>query len=751
MRSSFPIIFRNTTTIDGCDFKRVSNFLISFFILVLCFGSKAQVVINEVNVKPGTNSISAQFQSLKDCGNPTYGNEYVELYNTSPCTPIDISCYILATPYNGMLFDSQGSFRFPTGTIIPPLGFLSVGGVNSGASIILFNFCAGPNASFLNTNNARWYLDNFDTFIALYNASGTPIDAVYWTFSTGQSNRWNNASYPGLNNAPTAIANPAACSNVATLAGPGTIPAALVSYAGVSPNIGLVLERVQDGGATWASNAAPTLNGCNGTCVVANPFFYTAAVTQPSCSLSNGAITITPNPAGAYTYTWSPNVSVSNSASNLAAGTYSFTVSAAGCQKDTTITLTASTIPSAISVTPTNPTCGLSNGSVSLGAVTGGTSPYTYNFNSLGFSGTTSYSNLAAGSYSLIVQDASGCTYTAPNIVINNTNGPTAITVTPTDATCGQSNGSVSLGTVTGGTSPYTYNFNSLGFSGTTSYPNLSAGSYTLIVQDASGCTYTAPNVVLLSTSGPSSAQISTTSAICTQTNGTISINNVVGGNAPYQYNVNNTGLSTNTTFSNFSTGIFPVQIIDNNGCVLNLTATVSNITSVGPTSAIYNFVQPECGESTGSIDIISVIGGTPPYLYNLGNTFFNTTTYYNFLSAGEYSIVIQDNNGCNYSDVASLQPGYNEEVVFAPNCFSPNDDSNNEKWFIKGYCIQDIQCNIFNRWGENIATLKSVDEKWDGTTKDNKVEIGVYVYVADITFQSGSTKRLRGRITVVR
>ena len=225
----------------------------------------------------------------------------------------------------------------------------------------------------------------------------------------------------------------------------------------------------------------------------------------------------------------------------------------------------------------------------------------------------------------------------------------------------------------------------------------------------------------------------------------------MVGGNAPYQYNVNNTGLSTNTTFSNFSTGTYPVQIIDNNGCVLNLTATVSNITSVGPTSAIYNFVQPECGESTGSIDIISVIGGTPPYLYNLGNTFFNTTTYYNFLSAGDYSIVIQDNNGCNYSDVASLKPGYNEEVVFAPNCFSPNDDSNNEKWFIKGYCIQDIQCNIFNRWGENIATLKSVDEKWDGTTKDNKVEIGVYVYVADITFQSGSTKRLRGHITVLR
>ena len=90
--------------------------------------------------------------------------------------------------------------------------------------------------------------------------------------------------------------------------------------------------------------------------------------------------------------------------------------------------------------------CGASNGSVILGNVTGGVAPYQYSFNGSGFTGTTSYTNLAAGSYTLVVQDANGCTFNAPNVRISNTGGATAVAVTPTDATCGQNNGSITIG-----------------------------------------------------------------------------------------------------------------------------------------------------------------------------------------------------------------------------------------------------------------------------------------------------------------
>ncbi len=126
---------------------------------------------------------------------------------------------------------------------------------------------------------------------------------------------------------------------------------------------------------------------------------------------------------------------------------------------------------------------------MNLGAVTGGTPPYTNKFkNRLGYSATTSYTGLAAGTYGIDVKDASGCIYSTSVTMIN--------TVTYSyrsyqiDSTCGAANGSVTLGAVTGGTAPYTYNFNGLGFSAVTNYTGLSAGSYSIDVQDANGCIY---------------------------------------------------------------------------------------------------------------------------------------------------------------------------------------------------------------------------------------------------------------------
>ena len=61
------------------------------------------------------------------------------------------------------------------------------------------------------------------------------------------------------------------------------------------------------------------------------------------------------------------------------------------------------------------------------------------------------------------MQDANGCTFTAPDVNISNTGGATAVVVTPTDATCGQNDGTITIGTVTGGVAPYTYDLNNTG------------------------------------------------------------------------------------------------------------------------------------------------------------------------------------------------------------------------------------------------------------------------------------------------
>src|SRR5689334_25188583 len=111
------------------------------------------------------------------------------------------------------------------------------------------------------------------------------------------------------------------------------------------------------------------------------------------------------------------------------------------------------------------------------------------------------------------VQDANAC-ISSTTSTTNYTYGPTAIAVTPVDATCNTSNGSLTLGAVTGGIAPYTYQVDGGGYSGTLVYSNLAAGSHTVDVKDANGCTFST-TASIRSTTGPTAIAIYMTKASC--------------------------------------------------------------------------------------------------------------------------------------------------------------------------------------------------------------------------------------------
>jgi hypothetical protein len=116
-------------------------------------------------------------------------------------------------------------------------------------------------------------------------------------------------------------------------------------------------------------NVAVQQNCCN--------FSISTAVTQPSCGASNGAIAVTPTPAGNYTYQWNDGNS-NASRTGLTAGTYSVTVTDVangGCTKDTVIVLNSNSTLSLQLTNPVNPGCSLANGSITVG-LSGGTAPY---------------------------------------------------------------------------------------------------------------------------------------------------------------------------------------------------------------------------------------------------------------------------------------------------------------------------------------------------------------------------------------
>jgi predicted secreted protein len=259
-------------------------------------------------------------------------------------------------------------------------------------------------------------------------------------------------------------------------------------------------------------------NGCtvtkNFVIVTNNTLVATQSQNDVLCNGANtGSITVIPSGApGPFSYVWSPSGGNSDTASNLTAGNYSVTITSAnGCSIIKNFTITE---PSAITLVPSqvNILCnGQATGEATISA-TGGTGAYTYSWAPSGTTGATA-TGLAAGTHTVTVKDANGCT-AIHNFTIIEPN-PIIATVSKTDVTCiGSNNGSVSL-SVTGGTGTYTYSWAPLSGTGST-ISGLSAGTYAVTITDASSCSITEnitisqpDNLVSLSTLTPTSVTVS--------------------------------------------------------------------------------------------------------------------------------------------------------------------------------------------------------------------------------------------------
>src|SRR5207247_406961 len=165
-----------------------------------------------------------------------------------------------------------------------------------------------------------------------------------------------------------------------------------------------------------------------------------------------------------------------------------------GCTTTQPVTITqpASGVSASIS-SQTNVACfGASTGSVTVSA-SGGTSPYTFSKDGVTFGASGTFSNLAAGSYTVTVKDANGCTTTQPVTITQPAAAVSASISSQTNVACfGGSTGSVTVAG-SGGTTPYTFSIDGVNFGTSGTFSNLAAGSYTLTVKDANGCSTTQP------------------------------------------------------------------------------------------------------------------------------------------------------------------------------------------------------------------------------------------------------------------
>ncbi len=289
-----------------------------------------------------------------------------------------------------------------------------------------------------------------------------------------------------------------------------------------------------------------------------------------------------------------------------------------------------------LSLNAINPTCGASNGSISA-SVSGGISPYSYLWSNS--STLSSLTNLAAGTYTLTVTDANGCT-TNKTATLTNQTGPSITSGITTNVSCnGGNNGSINI-SISGGTNPISYNWSN----GQTSQDanGLIAGTYTVVITDANSCTLSAPYTISEPTAlGLSLNAINPT---CGASNGSISAN-VSGGISPYSYLWSNS--STLSSLTNVAGGTYTLTVTDVNGCTTNQTAALTNQNGPSITSGITTNVSCN-GGNNGSINI-SISGGTSPLSYNWSNG--QTSQDANGLIAGTYTVVITDANSCTASN----------------------------------------------------------------------------------------------------
>jgi gliding motility-associated-like protein len=513
----------------------------------------------------------------------------------------------------------------------------------------------------LTSTNVNCY-GNYTGSITAAVSGGTSPYSYLW--STGASVQ--NTSGIGAGNYTLTVNDANDCSVIKSVDVTQPTAALAVSISAVAVNCygntsGSVISSTVGGTApysfAWSTNAVTpnlsnatagsytlTVTDANSCTAVANTI-----VTQPSAGLNalvaaeavncyggnNGSVGVSVSGGTTpYMYLWS-NGSNAGSLQNVATGTYYVTVTDAnGCSIVQQASVSQPIAPLSAITTPVSVSCfGGSNGGATVNA-SGGTTPYNFvwsNSQTL-----QSISNVVAGSYSVTVTDSKNCQATA-TVLIPQPSAALQIVSAKTDVSCyGSHDGEVNI-TPSGGTPPYSFEWNNN--SAQQNQIGLLAGTYVVTATDVNGCSVMGTNQI----NQPAPLALATTQSnvLCYgDATGSAQVT-VNGGTASYSYTWSNG--KTTSNISNVPGGTYTVTVNDNNQCSASASLVVSQPSSGISASAYVKHVSCKAG-SDGAV-FLTINGGSLPYSYYWSNTAL--TQHVQNLTTGSYAVTITDANGC--------------------------------------------------------------------------------------------------------
>ncbi|WCO03127.1 T9SS type B sorting domain-containing protein [Psychroserpens ponticola] len=403
-------------------------------------------------------------------------------------------------------------------------------------------------------------------------------------------------------------------------------------------------------------------------------FTVSTTILQPLCNGDLGSIQLAANDVDPqYSYALYQGATLVNSVGpilentyifeNLNPGTYTATIETEnGCTYSEDITIIEPQLLTVTAAITIPLTC--SEGEITI-YPEGGTAPYFYFINgATDFQTVPQITVTTPGIYDIVVIDANNCSANT-SITVDAIPEP-VFSITPTDIACASAvnSGVITINVTTTNGFNIEYSIDAgVTFFNSNTFTGLEEGDYDVVIQYSTGSTTcdTIPQTVTIAAADAISGTAELTVDYTCNSNGTITVTDIIGGDAPYTYSIDGVNFQASNTFTNLTVGTYTITIQDANSCT-SVTNDITIDTLNPPTDLDFDNSPITCPTNTTTVTITSTTGGTGVLEYQIiaptaYATPYQTSNVFSGLEAGTFTFQVNDENDCTYSESYTIDP----------------------------------------------------------------------------------------------
>ena len=242
--------------------------------------------------------------------------------------------------------------------------------------------------------------------------------------------------------------------------------------------------------------------------------------------------------------------------------------------------------------------------------------------------------------------------------------------------------------------------------------------------------------------------------------NGSMVINSIAGGTAPYLYSLDGKVYTPRKTFNNLTAGAYKLYVQDASGCVVDTAFNMIQDRQIGVSIGLDTLLK--LGDS-----ILLQVGVNIPNIKRVIWSSYTDSTcrrdsacmqqWVKPVRQTTYNVKVLDTNGCTAEGSIHIRID-KTRPIFIPDMFSPNNDGTNDIFMIHGSRVVKIvkRFQVFDRWGELLSNFIDFGTDnpafgWDGRVKGKEALPGVYTYYAEIEYLDGQIDLVKGDVTLIR